>query len=314
MTLFAIASLVVAFPSDGARLPAVENCYVIGATRPGVTNVVVAGKNVPVYKTGAWSTLVPVEEGTNVIAVAGGGETKDVTVIVPKAKKKSFTGLAALAGTNSIPAAAKKWEKLPYASEKPAPHPFGKAPGETTIVIDPGHGGGDTGALSPHAFPEKDANLRVARETRKALGGVRFHTPQRPRHRPRPDRAQVLGRLCVERHGQGARPRNRGLRREGARKRDPVQGRSFRELRGDEEPGNPELPRGSRFHNSARGRGGGVEHASPPQGRRGHRARNRRVVPQGSEGRQVRGKFGAGPAMTQPPAAFFCRFSFEFMI
>ena len=170
MTLFAIASLVVAFPSDGARLPVVENCYVIGATRPGVTNVVVAGKNVPVYKTGAWSTLVPVEEGTNVIAVADGGETKDVTVIVPKAKKKSFTGLAALAGTNSIPAAAaKKWEKLPYASEKPAPHPFGKAPGETTIVIDPGHGGGDTGALSPHAFPEKDANLRVARETRKAL-------------------------------------------------------------------------------------------------------------------------------------------------
>ena len=77
MTLFAIASLVVAFPSDGARLPAVENCYVIGATRPGVTNVVVAGKNVPVYKTGAWSTLVPVEEGTKISFRAKSVETKE---------------------------------------------------------------------------------------------------------------------------------------------------------------------------------------------------------------------------------------------
>lgn len=170
MILAAIASLIVAFPSDGARLPSVENCYVIGATRPGETNVVVAGKNVAVYKTGAWSTIVPVEEGTNVVTVVGGGETNNVSVIVPKVKKKAFSGLAALAGTNSVLAAAsKKWEKLPYASDTPAPHPFGKAPKDTTIIIDPGHGGTDTGALSPHAFPEKDANLRVARETRKAL-------------------------------------------------------------------------------------------------------------------------------------------------
>ena len=38
-----------------------------------------------------------------------------------------------------------------------------------TIWIDPGHGGADTGALSPHGHPEKDANLRTAREVRKAL-------------------------------------------------------------------------------------------------------------------------------------------------
>jgi len=171
MILPAIASLIVAFPSDGARLPAVRNCYVIGATRPGETNVVVAGKNVPVYKTGAWSTIVPVAAGTNTIPVACGGETNSVKVLVPETAEKPFPGLAALAaGTNIAPiAATNRWKKLAYASDTPAPHPFGKAPGETTIVIDPGHGGGDTGALSPHAFPEKDANLRVARETRKAL-------------------------------------------------------------------------------------------------------------------------------------------------
>jgi N-acetylmuramoyl-L-alanine amidase len=71
------------------------------------------------------------------------------------------------AATNRPP--AKTYEKLPYAADDPVPHPRGKRPSEITIYLDPGHGGTDTGTLSPHAFPEKDANLRVAREVRRAL-------------------------------------------------------------------------------------------------------------------------------------------------
>lgn len=38
-----------------------------------------------------------------------------------------------------------------------------------TVVIDPGHGGGDTGAVGPQGLMEKDVNLAVARELRRYL-------------------------------------------------------------------------------------------------------------------------------------------------
>lgn len=42
--------------------------------------------------------------------------------------------------------------------------PPGKGRGELRVVIDPGHGGAQSGAVSPTGLREKDVNLRVARE------------------------------------------------------------------------------------------------------------------------------------------------------
>ncbi len=151
-----LATVTITFPAPGARLPCLTTCYMSGAVERGVTNLVVQGREVEIYRTGAWVTMLDLVEGTNTVEVVAGGETTNhVFHVAAKA-----TGPAA---------PEKRYEKLPYAADKALPHPNGKPPQETTIWLDPGHGGTDTGALSPHGFPEKDANLRVAREVRKAL-------------------------------------------------------------------------------------------------------------------------------------------------
>jgi len=151
-----LAAVTVAFPREGQRLGPLDRCYMIGAADAGETNVVVAGRNVPVYRTGAWGVLLDVSPGTN--AVSAGGVTRTFFVAPRR---------PAAAGAAKAP--AKKYEKLKYAGDEPREHPGGRAPGEVTIVVDPGHGGGDTGAVSPHGLFEKDANLLLAREVRDAL-------------------------------------------------------------------------------------------------------------------------------------------------
>jgi len=52
--------------------------------------------------------------------------------------------------------------------------PYGRRPAEVRILLDPGHGGRDTGALSPHGWCEKDVNLMVSRAIRAALERAGF--------------------------------------------------------------------------------------------------------------------------------------------
>lgn len=161
MTLAAaMLAVTVAFPANGAKLPYVERCYMIGAVGRGVTNLTVQGRSVDIYRTGAWATMVDLEEGTNTVDIVAGETATNLTVFV--ASKPQFDPLAPRPPE-------RKYEKLEYAADGPAPRTGAKGASETVVWLDPGHGGTDTGALSPHGFPEKDANLRVAREVRKAL-------------------------------------------------------------------------------------------------------------------------------------------------
>ena len=52
--------------------------------------------------------------------------------------------------------------------------PHGRRPETVRICVDPGHGGSDTGALSPHGWFEKDVNLMQARAIRAALEKAGF--------------------------------------------------------------------------------------------------------------------------------------------
>ena len=151
-----LAAVTIAFPREGQRFGPLDQCYLIGATDGGETNIVVAGRNVPVYRTGAWGVLLDVTPGTN--SVSAGGITRTFFV----APRKPTGGVAAKAPE-------KKYEKLPYAGDVAKDHPKGRRPDEITIVIDPGHGAKDTGAVSPHGWFEKDANLMLAKEVRSAL-------------------------------------------------------------------------------------------------------------------------------------------------
>lgn len=164
--LLAIAPFV-AFPKPGERLPAVDHAYIIGAVAKGDTNVVVKGVSVPVYRTGAWATLVDVKEGSNDVSVVSqSGETTRVWFRVAK-KPVAVPG--------AEPPPEKKWEKLEYAKDEAKEPPTNRAPHEITVVIDPGHGGSDTGARSPHGFCEKDANLLTARCVRDELAAMGYN-------------------------------------------------------------------------------------------------------------------------------------------
>lgn len=159
-----LLALSVAFPRPGMKLPAIDACYVIGAVEPGVTNIVVAGRETPVHPSGAWTAFVPVHSGTNTLtlsAVEGG---------VRRTWRRTFTVAAKAGPEPAVPAAPRVYGKLPYAADAAQPHPAGVAPARTTIVLDPGHGGpSDLGALSPHGRSEKEANLLLAGDVRAAL-------------------------------------------------------------------------------------------------------------------------------------------------
>ena len=161
MTTLAIlfAAVSIAFPKEDARFPSLSKCYAIGATDGGETNLVVCGRDVPVYRTGAWGTVLDVVPGTNVLEVAGTKRSFCVAAPVPPPP-------------TNVP--ERVYEKLSYAGDVPKAHPAGKKPSEITVVVDAGHGGSDTGAVSPRGWPEKDANLRLAKAVAQALANRGF--------------------------------------------------------------------------------------------------------------------------------------------
>lgn len=162
-TILASAAMV-AFPSECRLLPFLERVYMIGSVRKGDTNVVVQGRNVPVYRTGAWATLIDVVPGTNIVEIVtqSGVKTRKAYRV---AQKPSAAGGRAK---------ERKWKKLAFAGDTPKVHPCGKPPQSVTIVIDPGHGGRETGAVSPHGHYEKDANLKISLCIRDELVALGF--------------------------------------------------------------------------------------------------------------------------------------------
>ena len=151
-----LAAVSIVFPPEGAKLPYLKRCYVMGAADAGEAGFRVSGfqgfkvAEVKVGRSGAWATVIDVKPGTNVVEIGG---VKRTFIVGPSKPSKP----------------SKPYPKLEYAADSAKPHPTGKKPGEITVVVDAGHGGHDTGAMSPHGLPEKDANLRLAKAVRDEL-------------------------------------------------------------------------------------------------------------------------------------------------
>ena len=128
MTLaVAFLAVAIAVPKPGQRLPYVERCYVIGATEPGVTNVVVQGVDVPVYRTGAWAAYIDVKEGENTITVSCDefgrhSETSRTFRVASKPVPKAEPSVSV--STNKP--AERVYTKLEYAADEARPHPSEK--------------------------------------------------------------------------------------------------------------------------------------------------------------------------------------------
>ena len=154
-----LAAVSIVFPPEGAKLPHLEHCYVMGAADAGESSLRVSGfqgfkvSEVQVSRSGAWATVVDVVPGTNVVEI---GDVKRAFVVDAGETSKT-------SGTS------RTYKKLEYAGDVAKPHPTGRKPEEITVVVDAGHGGHDMGAMSPHGLPEKDANLRLAKHVRDEL-------------------------------------------------------------------------------------------------------------------------------------------------
>lgn len=160
MFFSALFALTIAFPRPGLQIPYVEKCYLSGAVDRGVTNILVQGKDVSVYRTGGWVTMVDLQEGKNTIKIDAGYLTTNYVISVAKKPAPSA------APKNKKP----EYKKLPYTADFPRALVAPDDPNGRIVVIDPGHGGPkDLGALSPHGYGEKDANLALSRDTRDFL-------------------------------------------------------------------------------------------------------------------------------------------------
>lgn len=170
VALSVLLAAVIAFPKEGQRLPFLTRCYASGAVAPGVTNVVVQGRDVAVHPLGGWVAMIDLVEGTNVLEVAGLTRT---FVVARRPQPRPAAAATTNATTNAAATAVrpkeKAYPKLPYAGDAPKPHPAGKPPAEVTVVVDPGHGGAETGAMSPHNLREAELNLALAKNVRDAL-------------------------------------------------------------------------------------------------------------------------------------------------
>ena len=171
---FADSPIAIAFPPPGARLPGITNVYCIGAVPTGVVQTLtINGATTDVYRTGAFLAMVPVSAGTNVLVAAWGTNTLTRTVVVafPKPPAAAATGPIVHPATTHDP-----YQDLgiPTNAVFAATPPYGRQPSDVYVMVDAGHGGSDSGALSPHGWPEKEVNLLQARAIRNALRRLGF--------------------------------------------------------------------------------------------------------------------------------------------
>jgi len=166
-----LMAVAIAVPKPGQKLPYIEHGYILGSTDSGATNVVVQGKSFPVYRTGAWAAYVDLKEGENTVTVSCDweghhSETSQTFHVAAKPKPRPD---AAAVGAERV------YTKLDYAADEARPHPRDKAPGDITVVLDPGHGGPvDLGCISPHGWCEKEANLLLAKAVEEELGRLGY--------------------------------------------------------------------------------------------------------------------------------------------
>ena len=160
MTAALFAALLVTFPAENQKLPATTRTYVIGAAETNRRErLYLNDVEIDVYRTGAFLTMVKVSPGENTLTFSQGTNTL-VRHFTPSPPSKPHDPYADLGiPTNAVFAA------------KPPP---GTPPKNVHVMVDAGHGGTDSGALTPCGLKEKDFNLAQALSLEAALRKAGF--------------------------------------------------------------------------------------------------------------------------------------------
>ena len=171
MTAALFAALLVTFPAENQKLPVTTCTYVIGAAETNRRErLYLNDVEIDVYRTGAFLAMVKVSPGVNTLMFSQGTNTlvrrftvaapPQPSALNPQPPEKPHDPYADLGiPTNAVFAA------------KPPP---GTLPKNIHVMVDAGHGGSDSGALTPHGRKEKDYNLAQALSLAKMLKTAGF--------------------------------------------------------------------------------------------------------------------------------------------
>ena len=173
-----IASILVTFPAENQKLPVTDRTYVIGAAETNRKGrLYLNGVEVTVYRTGAFLAMVRTRPGTNTIEFVQGTNTFVRRFMVAAPEKVTVNASAAKVDP---PKPRNPYEDLgiPTNAVFAAKPPKGTRPSDIHIMIDAGHGGKDSGALSPRGFKEKDFNLKQALSLEAELRKTGFKVTQ----------------------------------------------------------------------------------------------------------------------------------------
>ena len=169
MTAALIAAILVTFPAENQRLPATDRTYVIGAAATNRSErLYLNGVEIDVYRTGAFLAMAKVHPGTNELSFTQGTNVcvRRFSVATP-----AKPGAAATPSKPHDPYADLGIPKDAKFADKPRP---GTPPGNIRVMVDAGHGGSDSGALSPRGMKEKDFNILQAKSLEAALKRAGF--------------------------------------------------------------------------------------------------------------------------------------------
>ena len=160
-------SMLVTFPAENQKLPTTDRVYVIGAADTNrKERLYLNGVEIDVYRTGAFLAMVKAHPGTNTIELSQGHSvvTRRFEIALPQPATAS----------PSPPRDPYKDIGIPSNVVFAAKPPKGTPLSDVHVVVDAGHGGKDSGALSPRGFKEKDLNLSQAKSLAAELKNAGF--------------------------------------------------------------------------------------------------------------------------------------------
>ena len=165
------ASLLVTFPAENQKLPATSCTYLIGAADTNRKDrLYLNGVEIDVYRTGAFLAMAKVSAGVNTLTFSQGTNTLVRRFTVAPPPKPS----ALHAQPPPKPHDPYADLGIPTNATFAAKPPAGTQPKDVHVMVDAGHGGSDSGALTPRGFKEKDYNLAQAAALEKALRKAGF--------------------------------------------------------------------------------------------------------------------------------------------
>ena len=168
-------ALSIAYPYPNARLPGITNLCCLGAVDGTNGLLMVNGAAVPIHRTGAFLTMVPVTAGSNTITAVWGTNVLVRSVVVAPSEIVKPSGSRPDRIVHPMPPRDPyKDLGIPTNAVFAVSPPRGKRISDILVMVDPGHGGDDPGAFSPHMLPEKDVNLMQARAIRDELKRAGF--------------------------------------------------------------------------------------------------------------------------------------------